>query len=104
MPSNPVEGLSQKRSSRLYRYLSPPLPLYRNPKELERQPPLGRWNLYIGGAGCSVDGYVNVDLFPLPGVDVACDAERLPFRHDIFPKSGMRRGDGAHPRPQGGGP
>ena len=78
------EGLSEKRSSRWYRYLNPPLPVYPNPKELDRQPPLGRWNLYIGGAGSSVDGYVNVDLFPLSGVDVAADAEHLPFRRDIF--------------------
>ena len=31
-----------------------------------------------------VAGYVNVDLFCLPGVDVAADAERLPFRDGIF--------------------
>jgi SAM-dependent methyltransferase len=28
--------------------------------------PLGRWNLYIGGAGRSVSGYVNIDLFAYP--------------------------------------
>jgi SAM-dependent methyltransferase len=41
--------------------------------------PLGRWNLYIGGAGRAVDGYVNLDLFRFPGVDVQADAEQLPF-------------------------
>ena len=46
--------------------------------------PLGRWNLYIGGAGRNVAGYVNVDLFPVPGVDVAADAEQLPFPDEIF--------------------
>jgi SAM-dependent methyltransferase len=46
--------------------------------------PLGRWNLYLGGGGCFVEGYVNVDLFPLPGVDVAADAERLPFPRGLF--------------------
>jgi len=46
--------------------------------------PLGRWNLYIGGASCTVRGYVNVDLFAVSGVDVAADAERLPFRPAIF--------------------
>ena len=46
--------------------------------------PLGRWNLYIGGAGRVVDGYVNLDLFPMPGVDVAADAEQLPFPSCIF--------------------
>jgi SAM-dependent methyltransferase len=46
--------------------------------------PLGRWNLYIGGAGRVVPGYVNLDLFALPGVNVAADAERLPFPDGIF--------------------
>jgi len=46
--------------------------------------PLGRWNLYIGGAGRTVPGYVNLDLFPMPGVDVAADAEQLPFPEGIF--------------------
>ena len=46
--------------------------------------PLGKRNLYIGGAGNRVEGYVNVDLFPLAGVDVVCDAERLPFRDGVF--------------------
>jgi len=46
--------------------------------------PLGRWNLYIGGAGRTVAGYVNLDLFPMPGVDVAADAGQLPFPSGIF--------------------
>ena len=46
--------------------------------------PLGRWNLYIGGAGRLVRGYVNLDLFALPGVDVAANAEHLPFPSDVF--------------------
>jgi len=46
--------------------------------------PLGRWNLYIGGAGRSVPGYVNIDLFALPGVDVVADAEQLPFPSNRF--------------------
>ncbi len=46
--------------------------------------PLGRWNLYIGGAGRTVAGYVNLDLFPVPGVDVAADAEQLPFPSGLF--------------------
>jgi SAM-dependent methyltransferase len=46
--------------------------------------PLGRWNLYIGGAGRVVDGYVNLDLFRVPGVDVVADAELLPFVSAIF--------------------
>ena len=46
--------------------------------------PLGRWNLYIGGAGRSVPGYLNLDLFPMPGVDIAADAEQLPFADAVF--------------------
>jgi SAM-dependent methyltransferase len=46
--------------------------------------PLGRWNLYVGGAGARPDGYINVDLYVLNGVDVAADAQRLPFRDGVF--------------------
>jgi SAM-dependent methyltransferase len=46
--------------------------------------PLGRWNLYIGGAGRTVEGYVNLDLLAMPGVDVAADAARLPFPSGMF--------------------
>jgi SAM-dependent methyltransferase len=31
-----------------------------------------------------VDGYVNLDLFPMAGVDIAADAEELPFPPGIF--------------------
>jgi SAM-dependent methyltransferase len=54
-----------------------------NPRE-PRDFPLGRWNLYIGGAGRAVPGYVNLDLAVVPGVDVAADAECLPFAGDLF--------------------
>jgi SAM-dependent methyltransferase len=46
--------------------------------------PLGRWNLYIGGAGRVVEGYINLDLFAIPGVDIAADAEQLPFPAGVF--------------------
>jgi SAM-dependent methyltransferase len=46
--------------------------------------PLGRWNLYIGGAGRTVEGCINLDLFAVPGVDVAADAEQMPFPPGIF--------------------
>ena len=55
-----------------------------NPREGDIDAPLGRWNLYIGGAGSEVEGYVNVDLFALPGVDVVADAEHLPFADSTF--------------------
>lgn len=70
-------------ASRLRRLLEPPLPLVMNPRE-PKGFPLGRWNLYIGGAGQRPKGYVNIDLFAAPGVNVACDAERLPFRDGQF--------------------
>jgi SAM-dependent methyltransferase len=62
----------------LRRALEPPAPFVMNPRE-PRDFPLGRWNLYIGGAGRTVPGYVNLDLFPMPGVDLAADAHDLPF-------------------------
>ena len=68
---------------RLIRALEPPAPLLPNPRE-PKDFPLGRWNLYIGGAGSHVDGYVNLDLFAAPGVDVSADAHRLPFADAVF--------------------
>src|SRR5213595_3903269 len=88
MSRNPVERLYERRASRswslrLARLLEPPLPLILNPDE-PKDFPLGRWNLYIGGGGTVVSGYVNLDLFALPGVDVAADAEQLPFAAGQF--------------------
>ena len=67
----------------LLRALEPPAPFVMNPRE-PVDFPLGRWNLYIGGAGRTVPGYLNLDLFPMPGVDIAADAEPLPFGDAIF--------------------
>lgn len=83
-----VSRLHRQRTSigwreRLQRLLSPPRPFIMNPNE-RLDVPLGRWNLYIGGAGSVVDGFVNLDLFPLPGVDVAADAHILPFPPNLF--------------------
>lgn len=71
------------RDGWLRRWLSPPEPLIRNPCE-PKDYPLGRWNLYIGGAGARTPGYLNVDLFAVPGVDVAADVEQLPFPSECF--------------------
>jgi SAM-dependent methyltransferase len=75
--------LSQSWRNRIRRALEPPAPYLLNPHE-PSDFPLGRWNLYIGGAGRAVSGYVNLDLVLVPGVDVAADAEMLPFRDGLF--------------------
>jgi SAM-dependent methyltransferase len=54
-----------------------------NPRE-PRDFPLGRWNLYVGGAGSDTPGYINIDLEAAHGVDVVADAEQIPFRSDTF--------------------
>jgi SAM-dependent methyltransferase len=74
---------SSRLRDRMRRLLDPPAPFILNPAE-PKDFPLGRWNLYIGGAGQNVPGYVNLDLFPIPGVDVAADASHLPFPSNIF--------------------
>jgi SAM-dependent methyltransferase len=84
----PLEELYRKRESRrwqdrLRRLLEPPNLFIANPAE-PKDFPLGRWNLYLGGAGRRVPGYVNLDLFAVTGVDVAADAELLPFPAAIF--------------------
>lgn len=89
MPSTTeLEALYRRRnavtlSARLRRLLTPPAPFVMNPGE-PKDFPMGRWNLYVGGAGRAVAGYVNLDLFPMPGVDLAADAEQLPFADGTF--------------------
>jgi SAM-dependent methyltransferase len=78
-----LDRLWKGRRSRWRRLFEPPQLFVANPAE-PHDFPLGRWNLYIGGAGARVDGYVNIDLFALPGVDVVADAGRLPFRAAVF--------------------
>lgn len=87
-PEASLESRYRARASnhwrdRVIRMLEPPAPYIMNPAE-PRDFPLGRWNLYLGGAGRRVPGFVNVDLIGVPGVDVVADAHRLPFRDDIF--------------------
>lgn len=87
-PGRSLEAVYRERDStnwrnRLRRALEPPAPYVLNPRE-PKDFPLGRWNLYIGGAGRRVDGYLNLDLFAVPGVDVAADAGQLPFPSAVF--------------------
>jgi len=88
-PGSNIEKLHRQRTSarwmgRLARLLRPPQPLIANPHELDINAPLGRWNLYIGGAGSTVSGYVNIDLFALPGINAVANAEQLPFAGNLF--------------------
>jgi SAM-dependent methyltransferase len=87
-PEKELEARYRKRASqrwadRLRRLVEPPLPLILNPAE-PKDFPLGRWNLYIGGAGRQAPGYVNLDIVATPGVTVAGDVEALPFPSGIF--------------------
>ena len=68
---------------RLLRLMQPPAPFVMNPAE-PKDFPLGRWNLYLGGAGRVVQGYVNLDLVAVPGVNVTADAHELPFPCNVF--------------------
>jgi SAM-dependent methyltransferase len=74
---------SKRWRHRIWKLVQPPLPLIANPRE-PNDYPLGRWNLYIGGAGRAVPGYINLDLIAVPGVDLLADAEALPFSADLF--------------------
>jgi hypothetical protein len=88
MGSSPIAEVYTRRQasdlrSRLYRALKPPEPFIRNPDE-PLHFPLGRWNLYVGGGGSRLEGYVKLDLFVLPGVNVIADVEHLPFGSGVF--------------------
>ena len=71
-------------AERVRRFLRPPDPYILNPAEPRADAPLGNWNLYIGGANQRVPGYINLDLFAVPGVDVQADAHLLPFPDNLF--------------------
>ena len=85
-------GMSQRRSSGSEQHrlstgrswLRPPDPFVHDPEENRIDAPLGRWNLYVGGAHRRPAGYVNLDIIPVPGVDVLGDVQRLPFRDGVF--------------------
>jgi SAM-dependent methyltransferase len=88
MSGTDLEALYRKRASRLWRdrlirLLLPPAPFIANPAEPNGFP-VGRWNLYIGGAGRAVPGWVNIDILAIRGVDVAADVEQLPFPPNTF--------------------
>lgn len=75
----------QRRSTRWYRYLSPPLPLVQNPHEQLLPPGEGLPCLMIGGAAQHPpDGFINLDIVAAPGVRVVADATHLPFSDNQF--------------------
>jgi len=80
-PVSPMPDNAHVRG--LLRRLLPPRPFVLNPRE-EIGAPMGRWNLYVGGAGCHPDGFVNIDIRLGTGVDVVADAHRLPFPDATF--------------------
>lgn len=72
----------QRRQSRLYRWLRPPLPFIHNSTEPLLPQCEGR-KLWIGGAAGAVPhDFINVDAQPMPGVNVAADVQALPFRDE----------------------
>jgi SAM-dependent methyltransferase len=88
MPEKPEHSNAEmltryrRRQSRLYRWLRAPLPFIHNPTE-NLLPYCEGPKLWIGGAAGSVpEGFINVDMEPLPGVDVAADVGALPFRNE----------------------
>ncbi len=64
------------------RRLYPPEPVYVNPAA----PPLPvakrGLNLWIGGGGLELPGFVNIDVAPVRGVDIVANASKLPFQSD----------------------
>jgi SAM-dependent methyltransferase len=79
LPNKAMLEHYQKRQSRLYRWLRPPVPLVHNRTE-QSLPNGDGTKLWIGGAaGIVPAGFVNVDAEPFPGVDVAADVQALPF-------------------------
>ncbi len=61
------------------RKLYPPEPVYVNPLAPPLPAPRPGLNLWIGGGGLELPGFVNVDVAAVPGVDVIANASRLPF-------------------------
>lgn len=61
------------------RMLYPPEPVYVNPSAPPLPVPRPGVNVWIGGGGLELPGFVNVDVAPVSGVDVVANAARLPF-------------------------
>jgi SAM-dependent methyltransferase len=62
------------------RKLYPPEPVYVNPAAPPLPAPRNGVDLWIGGGGLQLPGFVNIDVAPVPGVDIVATAARLPFQ------------------------
>jgi SAM-dependent methyltransferase/uncharacterized protein YbaR (Trm112 family) len=67
---------AKKIVSRFY----PPQPVYKDRASPPLPVPKNGLNLWIGGGGLRLPGWVNIDIVPVEGVDLVADAGNLPFR------------------------
>ena len=65
--------------ARWRRRLAPPLPVYLNPSRPKLELSRDGLHLWLGGGGHRTRAYLNLDLAPFAGVDVAGNALRIPF-------------------------
>src|SRR5688572_21848618 len=70
---------SRRRERNWIRKLYPPDPVYVNPSAPPIPPPRPGVHVWIGGAGLQLSSFINLDVAPVPGVDVVANASRLPF-------------------------
>ncbi len=66
-------------AARLWRALTPPLPVYHNPEEPPLSTSANGVNLFLGGGGRRTPGFVNIDLAPFYGVDLVANAAHIPL-------------------------
>ena len=83
---SPSESRPQKRKSPVTPDASPRL---RRPRQRRSAQPGGRSRLNVGCGVNVIPGWINMDVTPLPGVDVVVDLDRcresfLPFPSDYF--------------------
>jgi SAM-dependent methyltransferase len=71
---------ARRRTTELLRKLYPPEPVYINPAAPPLPQPSGGLDLWIGGGGLQLPGFVNLDIAPASGVDVVANASKLPFQ------------------------
>ena len=84
MQAGYVRRYRQDLSARIYRALTPPVPVYEDPDS----PPLPGaepgMNLWLGAGGLITGTWINLDIAPFPGVEVVANACRIPFSDGSF--------------------